>query len=176
MEHHSWPVSYDILRHKIERYKLRAEVAWRESAWHVKRSEDSASEMAVTGEHRRASRNTKAETQPAQLPKVVYYPCRGPVSGRVCYEIHCETKCSCSLLCYGACLFKRRLGGISASVSGRIKRTFAGTNVGSNWLIPHITVYRNIPRTRRPTNRRLSLCGRSNRNVRRELLNASRKR
>lgn len=27
VEHHSWPVSYDILRHKIERYKLRAEVA-----------------------------------------------------------------------------------------------------------------------------------------------------
>lgn len=30
VEHHSWPVSYDILRHKIERYKLRAEVACRE--------------------------------------------------------------------------------------------------------------------------------------------------
>lgn len=101
VEHHSWPVSYDILRHKIEWYKLRAEVAWRESAWHVKRSEDGASEMAVTGEPRRASQNTKAETQPAQLPKVVYYPCRGPVSGCVCYEIHCETKCSCSLLLRG---------------------------------------------------------------------------
>ncbi|KAK1121081.1 hypothetical protein K0M31_010861 [Melipona bicolor] len=50
VEHHSWPVSYDILRHKIERYKLRAEVAWGERAargtW--KRSEDSAAEMAVT--------------------------------------------------------------------------------------------------------------------------------
>ena len=37
VEHHSWPVSYDILRHKIERYKLRAEVARRESAWHMER-------------------------------------------------------------------------------------------------------------------------------------------
>lgn len=34
VEHHSWPVSYDILRHKIERYKLRAEVACRECVAH----------------------------------------------------------------------------------------------------------------------------------------------
>lgn len=37
VEHHSWAVSYDILRHKIERYKLRAEVGCRERVAHETR-------------------------------------------------------------------------------------------------------------------------------------------
>lgn len=37
VEHHSWPMSYDILRHKIERYKLRAEVGCRERVAHETR-------------------------------------------------------------------------------------------------------------------------------------------
>lgn len=119
VEHHSWPVSYDILRHKIERYKLRAEVGCRERVAHETRvgkgkrlrtgtkageeggggvclnaaSSSSAARrgVMVTGE-RSASQNTKAETQSVELPKVVYYPCRGPVSGHVCCKIHCQAE------------------------------------------------------------------------------------
>lgn len=58
VEHHSWLVSYDILRHKIERYKLRAEVACRERVAH-----ETGERGAAEGRDRQKAREVGRETR-----------------------------------------------------------------------------------------------------------------